>query len=328
MSQTNAGVGDGAPALVLFPGAIGDFVCFVPALRVLGRRHPAGLVVACGGDLPGLVSSTGLGRARAIEARETAWLFSADPPAEAEGFYRGFSFVESFTGNADEQVAANLTRWMGSRFFGLHRFRPPGRMHLRDHFLREVEGHEAVCEEEPFTTSALALDPSSRESARERLAASLNKRPWLLVHPGSGGLAKRWSNEGFVALATRWQRAVGSTAVVLGPAESSEDRRWTLAGIPILRPTATAELAAMLSVADVYLGNDSGPSHLAAAVGVPGVALFGPTDPELWGPRGFRFHTLSLEPWCARGASPDPSVLAQIFSILRGLATAKAGSST
>ncbi len=56
------------------------------------------------------------------------------------------------------------------------------------------------------------------------------------------------------------------------------------------------ELANWLAGARVYIGNDSGITHLAAAVGTPTVALFGPTDPELWGPRGERVSCLRNEP--------------------------------
>ena len=52
------------------------------------------------------------------------------------------------------------------------------------------------------------------------------------------------------------------------------------------------ELAAVLRKCDLYVGNDSGVTHLAAAVGIPVVALFGPTDPRVWGPRGDKVLTV------------------------------------
>jgi len=57
------------------------------------------------------------------------------------------------------------------------------------------------------------------------------------------------------------------------------------------------ELACWLAGASVYIGNDSGITHLAAAAGAPVAALFGPTDPAIWAPRGPRFASLRpLEP--------------------------------
>jgi len=69
------------------------------------------------------------------------------------------------------------------------------------------------------------------------------------------------------------------------------------------------EVAALLSVADLYLGNDSGISHLAAAVGAFGVALFGPTDPRSWRPLSQRMRAMTLDPWSAIGeAAPERAI--------------------
>ena len=55
------------------------------------------------------------------------------------------------------------------------------------------------------------------------------------------------------------------------------------------------KLACWLAGAKVYIGNDSGPTHLAAAVGTPVIALFGPTDPAIWAPRGDNVHIVSMQ---------------------------------
>jgi ADP-heptose:LPS heptosyltransferase len=60
----------------------------------------------------------------------------------------------------------------------------------------------------------------------------------------------------------------------------------TAPGVPIVSQPDLVGLAALLTTAGAYVGNDSGVTHLAAAVGAPVVALFGPTDVDVWGPRG------------------------------------------
>lgn len=60
---------------------------------------------------------------------------------------------------------------------------------------------------------------------------------------------------------------------------------------------ALVELSRHLAAARLYLGNDSGVSHLAAAVGCPTVAVFGPTEPRVWAPRGARVKVLKGDPW-------------------------------
>jgi ADP-heptose:LPS heptosyltransferase len=70
------------------------------------------------------------------------------------------------------------------------------------------------------------------------------------------------------------------------------------------------QLAGLIGSADAYLGNDSGPTHLAAAIGVATVALFGPTDPDVWGPRGERVTILRGRPAAGPGWGIDPADVA------------------
>jgi heptosyltransferase III len=105
-----------------------------------------------------------------------------------------------------------------------------------------------------------------------------------VIHPFSGSRRKNWPLERFQELAARLDRPVKWLA---GP----ED---VLAGAD--RFDNLGELADWLASARVYIGNDSGMTHLAAAIGTPTVALFGPTDPKVWGPRGEQIHCLRNEP--------------------------------
>jgi ADP-heptose:LPS heptosyltransferase len=86
--------------------------------------------------------------------------------------------------------------------------------------------------------------------------------------------------------------------MIAGPADDVPAAKLAAAGYPVARPPDLLALAALLARVDVYLGNDSGVSHLAAALGVPTVAIFGPTDPRIWAPRGPRVTVL----WGGPGA--------------------------
>ena len=91
----------------------------------------------------------------------------------------------------------------------------------------------------------------------------------------------------------------GKSFVIFGPAEEEwfEKNDWN--GAAIARGMELKKVAALLSLCDVFLGNDSGLTHLAAAVGVETVALFGPTDPGEWAPRGRRVTVVSQNVECA-----------------------------
>ena len=87
--------------------------------------------------------------------------------------------------------------------------------------------------------------------------------------------------------------------VIFGPAEEErfeKNRDWS--GATVARGMELKNVAALLSLCDVFLGNDSGLTHLAASVGVETVALFGPTDPGAWAPRGRRVTVVSRNVAC------------------------------
>ncbi|MFO7900980.1 MAG: glycosyltransferase family 9 protein, partial [Planctomycetota bacterium] len=114
---------------------------------------------------------------------------------------------------------------------------------------------------------------------------------------GTGGRAKCWPLERFAALARRSRRPA---AFVVGPAEVERwprDRLAALAGeFPTLTGPTLPVLAGLAGDAGTWVGNDSGPTHLAAALGAPTVALFGPTAPERFAPRGRRVAVLRARP--------------------------------
>jgi len=90
-----------------------------------------------------------------------------------------------------------------------------------------------------------------------------------------------------------------------GPAEEGFDLPR---GSVVLPTTGLVERARILASARLYIGNDSGITHLAAAVGCPTVAIFGPTDPTIWGPQGEKTTVVRGQPW------PTPAtVFAQVW---------------
>jgi ADP-heptose:LPS heptosyltransferase len=115
-------------------------------------------------------------------------------------------------------------------------------------------------------------------------------RPFLCLHPGSGSEHKNWPKEDFLEVARGAFRGWRlPTTVLIGPAEEGQQTFWAHASGPSLSPRvglSILEVARLLLTAALYVGNDSGITHLAAALGVPVLALFGPTDPARWAPIG------------------------------------------
>jgi heptosyltransferase III len=138
--------------------------------------------------------------------------------------------------------------------------------------------------------------PFENASTEEALAADVVARAlparFLAVHAGSGSLAKNWTSEAFGALTdtlapdVAWLLVEGPADAGVSEALRAHPHAVHARGLPL------RVLGALLARAGLYVGNDSGVTHLAAAWGAPTLALFGPTDPAQWSPIGARVSTL------------------------------------
>ena len=256
-----------------------------------------------------LARLVGADRAEAIEGRIGMWPFLAEPPPEALAFFSAFAEVHSFTGSGSAEVERNLARYggVGAR---VHAFRPAARMHLAEHHLRSIGS----------TRSLSDFEDGDRRLVRAFAPPRSGFMPQLVVQPGSGGVAKRWSRHGFVEIMRWWRdRPAGRAVVLLGPAEEHEREYWSIAADEVVGGIDLLDAAALLARAGAYIGNDSGISHLAGLVGGRGLALFGPTDPELWRPLSRCLLALRLEPWTGADSTPSAEVVA---TVCRALAAA------
>jgi hypothetical protein len=144
----------------------------------------------------------------------------------------------------------------------------------------------------PIVETVPRLDPSSAE--KDFVKKWFRERGWVeppvVLHPGSGGVRKMWPLQRWWEL-LRWLRYRQQAPVVMlmGPADGCLK---TLAGeagklgVTLAQDLSLPRLAALLAACRLYLGNDSGVTHLAAAVGAPCIALFGKTSTAVWAPTG------------------------------------------
>lgn len=134
--------------------------------------------------------------------------------------------------------------------------------------------------------------------------------PQIVIHPGSGGIRKCWPLEEWMEELRIWRQRQPMTLVWLaGEAEGGLLRRlpedWKQAPHNVWENRSLADVFGLLRSADLYLGHDSGISHLAAWSGVPCGLLFGPTDPKIWAPPGSHVRT-----WHQGGVWPKRGELA------------------
>lgn len=262
-------------SLVLFPGALGDAVCLEPSIAWLSRHGPV-TVWARGGAAEVVRLFAANPTVGSIDRVEVARLFS---PVEvrAEGaILEEYDRVVSFTGS---QSAALRARFAAARNARVHGFPSrTGAGHAADEMLAAVRGGRAA---EP----AIPRIPSAGGATPGR----------LVLHPGSGGADKRAPRELFSQVAARWTASPGATVeVLLGPGEASERPWWVRHVGPVVEPRDVLDLSRHLAGAETYVGNDSGPSHVAAALGVRSVVLFVAAAPQRFAQRGERVNLVRL----------------------------------
>jgi len=137
-----------------------------------------------------------------------------------------------------------------------------------------------------------ALEPFgiTNADAVPRLEIGITKRKNVLaVHPGSGSAAKNWPEKNWAAFFTEWLVQNDSNLLLIGGEAEAERVARLSAGLPhdrhrVLLCESLVEVARALNAARAFVGHDSGITHLAAAVGLPGVALWAATDATVWGP--------------------------------------------
>jgi ADP-heptose:LPS heptosyltransferase len=277
--------------LAVHPGALGDVLLAVPALRALRAEAAGRLLLAAQPRIGALLETMQLVDGHVgFDALGLDALF-VDDPARAPRLPPLGRLVCWF-GARDPVFVRRLTALVPGAVVAS----PVGdETSVWTHLLATVgAGAGEWC-------APLVVPPAVRAAGAAALAdaGADAPPPWLFVHPGAGGVAKRWPGEAFArAIATLAARKRMNVVVHQGPADAEAAaalRRHLGAGVVWLVEPALPALAGALAHAALYLGNDSGVSHLAAALGVPGLVLFDARH-LAWRPwwPGARWRTVSL----------------------------------
>lgn len=269
------------PMKILFvrTGGLGDCILTLPVVFRLREIHPDAEIHVLGNEaMIAVARLTGLFQGfRSVDEAGFSALFSGGGTTPfLRSFLSTFDLAYCVT-SAEPESFRNSVRASGVRSCRVLDPRPPREWnrHIAEYFLSILTEN---------ASPPVSLPPVAH------VQSVLRRADLLVIHPGSGGLAKTWPLGRFVAVAETWP---GETAFLLGPAE--RDRR-NAGNIPerfrVIVDPALSNAAALLASAAAYLGNDSGPSHLAALCGTPSVVLFGPADPRIWRPLGGKVRTI------------------------------------
>lgn len=275
--------------LVIRGGAIGDFILTLPGLKALRESYPKAHIEILGyAHIAALAEKRFYADAvRSIEYGPLSRFFArgAELPDDLAIYFADFDLIISYLFDPDRIFQTNLERAGADTIIV-----GPSKL--------SAESHASVQLARPMTED-LGLEIS--ESGAQFFAASEDRKeaeafleglaqPVLALHTGSGSGKKNWPVQNWLQLAESLladDSFTGSLLIVSGEADEEQAKAFdSLKGnsrVRFAHHLPLPPLAAILAET-IFLGHDSGVSHLAAAAGANSILLFGPTDPAIWAP--------------------------------------------
>ena len=273
--------------LVIRGGAIGDFILTLPAIHLLRENFPDAHIEILGYQH---IISLAEGRyyaaaTRSIEYGAMAGFFvpHSELAPDLVEYFASFHQIVSYLFDPERYFESNLRR-AGAKNI-LRAFAP---IDDSDHAARQLA--------RPLEKLALYIEDAAAKihltvedhAFADRFFADCENAPIIALHPGSGSPRKNWPLEKWTEFGRALLRRDVRLLIVGG--EADEERvaalraAWHGAPILVSRHVPLPHVAALLARARLFVGHDSGISHLAAAVGANCLLLFGPTDPAVWAP--------------------------------------------
>ncbi len=300
--------------LVIRGGAIGDFILTLPALAALRRQFPGAHVEVLGyPHIVQLALAGGLAdRVEHIESRPLAGFFArgGELAEDLADYFSEFDLIVSYLYDPDEIFQRNVSRCTHAHFIAApHRPDEKKNVHAAKVYLQPLE-RLAIFDADPVPR--LDLTRARSQSGEESGAT-------LALHPGSGSEGKNWPEGNWAELLERLVHATGFRLLLVGGEAEGERLQRLGAALPparsrIAQSLPLAQLAVLLAGCAAFVGHDSGISHLAAAVGLPGVLLWGDTAENIWRPPSEKMAVLRHAEGLA--ALPVDDVLRQLEAVM------------
>jgi heptosyltransferase I len=313
---------DFSKILIIKPSSMGDIVQALPVLTALREKHPeshiAWLVARpFAGLLEGhprlsetiLFDRGRFGRMTTSAGASVAFLAFLEDlrrrrftlALDLQGLFRS-GFLAAVTG-APTRVGFKAAREMASLFY-TDKVPTPPEAHAVDRYMMLAR---AIGLEDPKHKDHLPVSQAARESVHLRLIeAGLGPdEPVVVVAAHARWVTKQWPADRFSRVIEQAHDQLGARAVLVGSGAAAKISAAIIQDAAKARPidmvdrTSLPELVALIADARAMVTNDSGPMHVAAAVGTPVVALFGPTDPGRTGPYGQGHRVLAKRSACS-----------------------------
>ncbi|MCM8808932.1 MAG: glycosyltransferase family 9 protein [Candidatus Omnitrophica bacterium] len=249
--------------LIIREGALGDLVLTFPVFYNF-KKNGFKVFIAGKGIYKGLVEKIGYAdNFIPIDSYEYLFLFENDNK-KLKNFFQEFDIIVAYI-NEEEILGINIKKFFKGKVFFHPIEKEKLNIHITDYLLQP-------------------LTDIFNQSIINSVSFSLKRKgEFFVIHPGSGSKNKNWPKEKFLELIENLK----NVKLILGPAEQDEVEFW--------RKNFKGEIFFNIDIDNIlkiaektttYIGNDSGFTHLFSFLGVKTIAIFGPTSPFIWGPRG------------------------------------------
>ncbi|MFA6134831.1 MAG: glycosyltransferase family 9 protein [Phycisphaerae bacterium] len=288
--------------LAIHPGALGDVIIFGHLLKAVGGQA----TLLSGGEKGKLLMGLGVvARTLDFDSLPMHELFIDPPPAASRlgGMLGRREWIISCFGGDSPLARQRLEESTGASRLDFLPVRPgvDCDSHLIDLWAGQLALPPIPKRPPPWPVPADWRDAAARQlqAAERARGLPVGPRGYIVIHPGAGSAAKCWPLKHFAELAQCCRDELDLSPVfVLGPVECEQ---WTAEDLAILCDSKALRitcpslqiLAGLLAGATGFVGNDSGPAHLASAIGVASVVLFGPTSPVHFAPLGQAVQVLA-----------------------------------
>lgn len=281
--------------LVIRGGALGDFILTLPAIKRLREAFPTARL-----ELLGNVRFLALAEnrfyadaIRSLDAAAFAPFFAreAQLPADLVEWFASFDLIVSYLFDEERIFSGNVQRCSNALFLtGSPKL--SGSEHAALQLAKPLEqlGLTAT-----HTAAQLFPNDGDRESVRSLLGG--DAKNWIALHPGSGSARKNWPIGNWIELGEQLLQEGRALLVLGGEADEAQIAQlravWQNRAVRFVIDWPLPPLAALLS-GRIFVGHDSGISHLAAAAGARCFLLFGHTDPRVWAPANAGVRVLAM----------------------------------
>lgn len=270
--------------LVVRGGAIGDFILTLPAIAALRKQFPDTEIEVLGyPHIAQLAVAGGLAKTvKSMDSHGLAGFFARNGELDIDlaAYFSGFNLIISYLYDPDEVFKDNIGRCTDAQFVcGPHRPDESRAIHATEVFLKPLE-----------QLAIFDADGVPRLEVGRAFESTIMAGRWLAAHPGSGSTSKNWPAAKWAELLSNLMKTTTLNVLLTG-GEAERDWLGEISSklpptrLKVLQSAPLPELARWLACCTAFVGHDSGITHLAAAVGVKSLALWGHTAEDVWRPR-------------------------------------------